>query len=486
MTEISLNSDKNIYFRREIRDPIFDYIHITNCENKVIDSDPFQRLDQISQMSTSQFVYPSAKYSRKAHSLGVMHLSHKAFLRVLYYQSQDLRSIINPLLFAENIVTEKDEVDSNLDNLTQQLASEWWESFGIVDKVQLIRLAALLHDIGHGPFSHTFEDACRELKLEGRIKKDFDHELMGMKIIKSHIDLKPYTIDNVLEILSTSGGAPNFVKSIVNGLYDCDKLDYLLRDSYHSGTVEYGMIDYERILDGFRVKELKLCISESAIDALMNSFNAIQSMYKSVYYHKTARIFDFMLSDALKMVPEFIEEIIEDEEKFLEYNDNSFIYEIKRRASDDTTYKDSWEIIDDFLKRHKRYKQIFECPISLGIGVGIEKDLQELKKSLEKIAGDLKLKVDYRPDILPMGGSLTQIYTWLEEKNIYDARDGKLKKLEEVNKTYFDQLKHYTILFRIYCERKEYDSSERATIKKLEKEAKNRLNEATSRFKYAS
>ncbi|KYK37697.1 MAG: hypothetical protein AYK18_01680 [Theionarchaea archaeon DG-70] len=93
-----LNSIGDLVMTREIRDPIYDYVHLTTIENAVVDSQIFQRLDGIIQMPTAHLVYPGGKYSRKCHSLGVMHLMSKALLHVLYQHSGTLRAEISPLL----------------------------------------------------------------------------------------------------------------------------------------------------------------------------------------------------------------------------------------------------------------------------------------------------------------------------------------------------------------------------------------------------
>ena len=127
---------------------------------------------------------------------------------------------------------------------------------------------------------------AKELYQRKEIDKSFHHEEMSRKIIEEKEDelgLKKFQAKEINEILDKNGNAPDFLKELINGPYDCDKLDYLMRDSYHVGAPEYGGIDTERIIDGFRVKDLHLCISSSALHAVMNSL-LVLVFYPSTHY----------------------------------------------------------------------------------------------------------------------------------------------------------------------------------------------------------
>ncbi len=366
-----LRSIGDLVIAREIRDPVYNYIYITNFENSILDSRIFQRLDGLTQMPTAHFVYPSGKYSRKTHSLGVMHLMNKAILHLLFLHSEELRKGISPLLFGEPVVF-KEEREGGIDSLDQTV-TKWWDSKELDEIVQYSRLAAMLHDIGHAPFSHTFEDATKELAASGAIKEAFDHEKMSMKIIEekeSELGLgECFKAKEINEILLKKGSAPDFLKDLLDGPYDCDKLDYLMRDSYHMGTPEYGRVDAERIIHGFRTKDFRLCISSSSLHAMMNSFRSIQSMYTAIYYHRASRAFDFMIADALSKVPEFISEITSSVEEFLKYDDHTITCEIRKRAQGEDSsiksYEEAIEILDKVRFREKTYNSISESTIKL-------------------------------------------------------------------------------------------------------------------------
>jgi len=446
---------------REIRDPIYGYVTITGFENRIIDTAEFQRLDRIFQMPTARFVYPSGCYTRKSHSLGTMYLAHKALLRLIYRQSNEMCTKITSLYMDKPIRT-GEAVDPALDRFDQDLGNSWWDGKSFVELIQCLRFAALLHDLGHAPFCHLFEAVCRELKKEDT-SLDFDHENMGIKIIEERLADKfrtPFSCEDAKKILSKDSLVPLFLHELIDGPYDCDKLDYLQRDSYHTGTREYGSIDYERVINGFRVKEQKLLVSKSAVGALMNSFNAVQFMYQNVYYHKTSRIFDFMITDALLKIPDFIKQITSEVEEFVKYDDTNFVATIRRTRSRGgrDNFREAKRIINDVLWRKKNYSLIFTHPVTLRIATDCEEDLNALREDLEEATGDLKVRIDYMPEIRPVGIEPKGLLEWLTHPNLYDEETSSTKNLEDVNKSYFRSLTRYQIIFSIYGDREQLES----------------------------
>ena len=450
-------------FEREIRDPVFGYVYITNFENPVLDSSIFQRLNRIYQMPTAHIVYPSAKHSRKVHSLGAAHLIHQAILNILFRQHERLKSQISPLLWGERVVM-KTEKEIGLDNLSQPLREKWWNDKQIDEIVQSVRLAGMLHDVGHAPFSHLFEDICNLLKIEMKFKGKnciFKHELMSRKIIEEKSTelglMKPFNADHINQILDPNGVAPPFLRELIDSGYDCDKLDYLVRDAFATGAVEFGLIDRKRILNALRVKDENLCISLSALDALIESFDAVQYMYTSVYYHKTARIFDFMIADALSKMPMFLAGIVGDTDEFLKYDDYNFVVAAKEylRGVNNKESKEALGILDDFQHRRKRYREIFSHRMSIRflLEEKLGSFMGELEKELYQTAKNLEIRVDYRPQIKPIGIELQQIPNWLIQDRIYDPTTGEVKPLKHFCRAYHERLTRYTILFRIYANR---------------------------------
>jgi len=489
-------TEAKIKFEREIRDPIYGYIFLTNFENEVLDSEVFQRLDRIFQMPTAQLVYPSAKHTRKTHSLGVMHLSHRAILHILYLQSEKRQNEVSPLCWGEQVVTK--EKEEGLQSFDQKLRAKWWNDRKPEKIIQSLRLAAMLHDIGHAPFSHLFEDVCKHSKIKldfkGR-KRIFNHEIMSRKIIEekeSELGLKsPFSSRDINEILKKRGKAPLFLHELISGAYDCDKLDYLARDAYATGAIEFGGIDCERIMDGFRVVKESLCVSLSALDALMKSFDAVQYMYTSVYYHKTARVFDFMIDDALTKIPHFLTDIVSDVDRFLKMDDHCFLSEARKYAEENPSneHKSVIKTIDDFRYRRKKYKDIYSHRISIDLLIRpkTEKSLKRIRRTLKNEAKNLDIRVDFRPGIRAVGIEIEELPTWLMTERIYDKSDGKLKTLEDVCAAYHRRLTQYMILFRVYANREQLKNDPtgiyNSESKRVAKVAKDMLNEIEKEYK---
>jgi len=211
----------------EIRDPIYGFIYFNDWERKIINDPVFQRLRRIKQNALTDFVYPGMNHTRFEHSLGVMKLADDMF--------NAIRS----------------------DKKSMDRLKDWGISEAAMDRSRhLIRLAALLHDIGHAPFSHASEEI-----MPTNPKKDekFNHEfytaeLINRKmrgLIEDHnmnrgIDIKTEDISSFF-----NGAAPTknlFWKEIISSQLDADRGDYLQRDSHHGG-VKYGIYDLDRLID---------------------------------------------------------------------------------------------------------------------------------------------------------------------------------------------------------------------------------------------
>lgn len=446
----NLLGSESLQIEREICDPIYKYIYLTKMENDIVDSIEFQRLDRLFQTPTTHFVFPNATHTRKCHSLGVMYLANLSLQRLFYRQSSEMRKEIQPLFFNQFVLGDVEELDS-LDNY------ELWDGKSFLEKLETLRIAALCHDIGHGPFSHIFEDVCNSLHEEGKCEK-FEHEYMSAKILEERLNDKikePIKVDDIVDILLGRKEKLKFLTSIIDGPYDVDKLDYVNRDAYHTGAYEYGALDYIRIIDGFRVKDGKLLLSSEALESVMNSFTATQYMYTCVYYHKTVRIFDFMLFEAMHTIPDYMNELVCDLDKFIKTDDHNFILNVKERldkSDDDNDYHSAYKILRDLFDRKKRYKNIFKYIVTLDVSSYKEDRLEALRLRLEKEYNDLKTKVDYTAKVKPIRVDSKKFFSWMEEDSIWDESSHKAKNLYDVSIAYFETLKKLQILFYIYID----------------------------------
>lgn len=292
----------------EIRDPVYGFITFNEWEREIIDSPIFQRLRRIRQLALTDLIYPGAMHTRFEHSLGVMHLATRMYDKII-------------------------EDEANKRVLKEKLH---YDEAGFKRDRQVVRLAALLHDRGHAPFSHASEELF-PFKSEN---KRFKHEDYTVAIIKgplrSFIEEHPlnrnYRIsaDEVAGLISGDIGMLGsriFWKVLISSQLDADRCDYLLRDSIHIG-VKYGLYDIERLLAtislGLQISEedenVVLGVQEGGWHVAEALIIARYQMFTQVYYHKTRRAYDYMLKEAIK---ETIKQYPSpaDIENFLKYDD---------------------------------------------------------------------------------------------------------------------------------------------------------------------
>lgn len=296
-----------------IRDPLYGYIGLTERETKLIDTEAMQRLKRIKQLGLIDNVYPSGIHSRFEHSLGALFVA---------------------------------------DRISQQLQISDQER-------EVIRVAALLHDVGHGPFSHVFENI-----LQIANGREIDHTDITLKIIetKEIADILNDIKSNVQSIFREKE-KESIEKDIISSALDADKLDYLRRDSYHTG-VAYGMFDVERIIYmlGTDEKRTHLAVNEKGRDALESFRLARYLMHMNVYQHHVRAIADTMLTRAALLA--FEEGDINKDEfnigkhnflsSFLYYDDFRFINKIECSRSDKAK-----ELIERLAKR-RLFKRAYE------------------------------------------------------------------------------------------------------------------------------
>ncbi|MEF8847892.1 MAG: HD domain-containing protein [Candidatus Thermoplasmatota archaeon] len=256
--------------KKIIRDPIYGDIKLEGVTLQLLETPEIQRLQNISQLGLANLVFPGAHHTRFEHSLGTLHMASTA---------------------AEAL---------NLDEY----------------KKDLITCAAFLHDLGHGPFSHTLESILRETL-------HVDHVDMTEKLIlgnysifekeeKQYITkkevfqvLEENQIDKtkVVEIIRGIHNDHKYLTELLNSAIDVDQLDYIMRDAYYTG-VAYGMVDVERFLLTLKKHKNNLYVERKGIGVIENILMARALMYSSVYFHKTVRIAELMLSKAIELTEE--------------------------------------------------------------------------------------------------------------------------------------------------------------------------------------
>ena len=248
----------------EIRDPIHGFVYREPLEQRIIDTAVFQRLRRLRQLALASLVYPGAVHTRFDHSIGALHLA---------------RGICAKL------------IPSN-------------------EEQRLVRLAALLHDIGHGPFSHVSEPILQKYSDAAKLKvknQDEVHELISWGVIKANRELARLLSEedreHIVGLLNGTYGY-SLYKDIVSGPIDVDKQDYLLRDSYFCG-VRYGLYDQGRLTDTLiahsDADDKILAVTEDGIHPLEQFVLARYYMHKQVYRHKIRLITDEMIGRAIRL-----------------------------------------------------------------------------------------------------------------------------------------------------------------------------------------
>ncbi|MCR4418617.1 MAG: HD domain-containing protein [Clostridia bacterium] len=255
---------------KDYRDPLYGFITVNDCEQRIIDTRYFQRLRNVNQLGTTFLVYPSAMHTRFEHSLGTLFV-----------------------------------MDKMLDTLLSRYGKVLgWSPAEAAAYRRMGRLAGLLHDLGHAPFSHAAEG----LFPGGLEHQDYTLLLITSTEIADLIDgfLGPGGATTVAEIAVGAAKDRNaaFVSELLTGDFGADRIDYLIRDSYHLG-VQYGRFDVHRLLNTLMVRQHhedggpELVLEEGGIHTVEGFLLARYFMFLDVYYHKTRRILDYHLAEFL-------------------------------------------------------------------------------------------------------------------------------------------------------------------------------------------
>ena len=241
--------------RKIINDPVYGFITIDHPLILQIISHPYyQRLRNIHQMAFAHLVYPGAVHSRLHHSLGAYHLMCNALGEL---KSKGIE------------ITPEEELGA--------------------------KIAILLHDIGHGPFSHA---------LENELIADLHHEAISLLIIKKLNEEFNGQLQTAIDIF-TNKYSKQFLFQLVSGQLDVDRMDYLIRDSFFTGVAE-GVIGYDRIIKMLAVKDGNLLVEEKAIYSIEKFLVSRRLMYWQVYLHKTVLAAEMLLVKIIHRAKELI------------------------------------------------------------------------------------------------------------------------------------------------------------------------------------
>jgi len=394
----------------EIKDPVFGYVYITEAEREIIDSFVFQRLRRIRQLAGAEYVYPGANHTRFEHSIGVLHLA--------------------------GLLTRNPRLS--------EVLSE--------DEVQTIRIAALLHDVGHGPFSHIFEHLLVKF-----LKKT--HEDMTSWVIRSS-ELKDVITDlgfdpeviGKLAVGSLNKPEKNFIDQIIRSAVDVDKLDFVVRDTYHTGA-EYGHVDIFRLIQTLDVSDGSLAVDIGALSALESFILARIESFKSIYFHRVGRAVQIMLAAAMEEAKDDLGLVdFETPEEYLALDDYTVWVMLKRS-----------EISQDAIRRLER-RRLIKCaydPPPFYIKDKIISSIFNVEGIRNEIRDQIAAEAGIKPNLVmidvPTLPSVPYHHSALTEPMeipvFSKARDGRkiYRRLSEISGI-FDMLKGFMNIIRVYTE----------------------------------
>ncbi len=275
-------------------DAVHGYIEIEEWAKKIIDSNLFQRLAHIRQLTSAQYVFPGAQHTRKIHSIGAMHIASKY-----------IRSILN-----------SKKTTLNLSNFEKE------------EMTMHVELSALLHDIGHGMFSHSFDSTIYS-QMYPDVHKGHDvHRHILLPYFKKYIDFDEEKVKDIWD------NKVKHLSAIINGPVSCDRGDFLKRDSYFCG-INYGIFDMDRIIantwfDKNEKGDIVLVYDSKIVPSIIQGLSSRLYLYSEIYLHKNviaaSILIELMILEASKVF-DYVSRT-KDIEEFIYMNDGSVFHEI--------------------------------------------------------------------------------------------------------------------------------------------------------------
>jgi HD superfamily phosphohydrolase len=417
----------------EFRDPVHGYIYVDEDEKEIIDHPIFQRLRRIRQLSGAHITYPGAQHTRFDHLIGSMHLAGLAAAKLA--------------------------LKINLDK----------------ERLKEIKIAALLHDIGHGPFSHLFEEVLAE-------RRHINHEDLTTRVIRE-TEIRDILQKHGTKITSISDLAiglskerPLYMNELIGGGLSVDIMDYLLRDSYFTG-VEYGKVDIHRIINSFEIVDDHLALDYAALYALEALMIARYEMFRAVYFHRTVRAAEIMLVRAISLADDALNLTnIDDLLRYLSLTDETtlnILTDLKIQGSSDL--KKAKQIAQNY-----RDRRLIKCVF--------EKFVQRRDTFMEKIFGQKKIrdqiveeiagKANVDPDSVyvdvPTTPSvpLTSSRQALKSLTLVSKTDKRTRhqKISISNLPLMGAISGYMDIIRVYTVKKHLEAVQKATAKTIGEE----------------
>lgn len=411
-------------FWGEIKDPVHGYVYISEVEKVLIDSYPVQRLHRLRQLAGAEYVYPGANHTRFEHSIGVMHLAGRV---------------------------------GESPNVSQHISE---------DEAEMVRVAGLLHDVGHGPFSHVFEQL-----LEKKLNKT--HEDITMWIIrnselKDALDKMGCRAEDVGKLAVGRLHRPekSFLDQIISSAVDVDKQDFIVRDTYHTGA-EYGFIDVFRLIHMLDVLDGNLALDLGALSALESFLIARIESFRSIYFHRVGRAAQIMLAMAMEKADDELGlTSFKSPEEYLAMDDYTVWTMLKK-------CKKSSQIVRN-LERRKMLKcayerTFYEKDAMVSNVFSREANRKQLQKDIaDEARVDAEAVIIDVPTVPSVPNHHSALIDTMEIPVFYKTQKGEKvpQRLSEISRI-FETLRGFMNILRVYAETKDREKVSTAASKIL-------------------
>jgi len=313
MNPIFLTGEKTF-----IKDIIHDSIELSPIAKTIIDTPIFQRLRYLHQLGVCYLIFPNANNNRFEHSIGTYHLTGLLLEKIIKNSNnKEINKALVEVKFVREYLLKHFELEDNEENIEfiKNLNTPLMDDY----LVELIKIAGLIHDIGHGPFSHLFDEWLLSLNTNGELEGTFmlEHEARSIILFKEiiidrkikfgddefymHDFINEDAFNFIAELIEPTSTTPtNFIFQIVsnslNGL-DVDKLDYLYRDSFYFGIG--NPYDLQRVISYVQVIDSIICFPEKISYDIYKVFRSRYDLHKQYYTHKTTICIEYMIRDIL-------------------------------------------------------------------------------------------------------------------------------------------------------------------------------------------
>lgn len=465
---------------KDVNIPVTGLIKITLLAQCFTDNKYFQRLDQLKQLGVCYTIFPGAMHTRKEHSFGTYALTDRILRRIKgetdeckltkwlskipelknHYDELRLKSKLSHKNNTINTVESNLSLDSTLNSKSTSFEQP---KLGLTDWIiELVKIAALCHDIGHGPYSHLFDD----IFIKNSEFKDHmyaTHESRSCAIVEeivknSDILSKFLTISDIKfiqSIIDPPSNAKGFIYQIVsndlNGL-DIDKYDYINRDAYHTGCG--SIIDFTRLLDNVLVINNNIVYPAQADQDILKLFTTRHSMHRRVYCHKGVVSAQYIIIDIMTILDPIlgISSSILDLDNFVNMTDVNILSTMNLIVSQPQIFKNNNLITDDAIQKLGLLRQRLQNhDMYPHIGTILSKD----KLNLNDYFGDRNVYMIFTGKVGFVSGNrenpLDNIYLYKTKDYFTHGRDVKAHKIDKNDITFLLPEKyqeHITIFYR--------------------------------------